>query len=408
MLLVADDRHERAAVEIGEFDPGAASAELFIVGNPLRRVEPENPHQRDVQALTVSLLESLANDAVVENMEFPQGGEIVQVVHHPGPLEDSSEPDFDFFCGFRGEGGPFGQVRFGELLVEPCRKQEKIAVLEREPAGSFGDAALAQEDALPPVPQSITNNRPFLECNTHVTNSCLPAGIRQREMMPAMLHRFDLHVHSFFSKDAAGSPESLIDAALARGLSGIAITDHDTCEAHEYLKDKPLPPGFLVVPGVEVSTAEGHLLCLGLTLPFLKRAPVKEVFEAVKAGGGIAIPAHPFDQWRAGIRPAVLDTLDLEAIEVFNAAVTSKGYNEKALAYARSRGLSMTAGSDAHHSSAVGVSATAFEMEELTIPALLDALRKGGTPDGHYLSFREGVKKHLANWFRKANPKPPR
>jgi len=127
----------------------------------------------------------------------------------------------------------------------------------------------------------------------------------------------------------------------------------------------------------------------------------------VKAGGGIAIPAHPFDQWRAGIRTAVLDTLNLEAIEVFNAAVTSKNYNDKALAYARSRGLSMTAGSDAHHSSAVGVSATAFEMEELTVPALLDALRKGGAPDGHYLSFREGVKKHFANWFRKVNPRPP-
>ena len=223
-----------------------------------------------------------------------------------------------------------------------------------------------------------------------------------------MLHRFDLHVHSFFSKDATGSPESLIAAARAKGLSGIAITDHDTCEAHEYLKDHPAPAGFLVVPGVEVSTAEGHLLCLGLTLPFLKGTPAAKVMEAVKSGGGLAIPAHPFDQWRAGIRPAVLDALDLEAIEVFNAAVTSKSYNDKALAYARGRGLKMTAASDAHHSSAVGASTTAFEMEELTVPALLAAIRRGGQPDGHYLTFREGVKKHFANWFRKVNPRPAR
>jgi len=213
-------------------------------------------------------------------------------------------------------------------------------------------------------------------------------------------------MHSFFSKDATGSPESLIAAAKARGLSGIAITDHDTCEAHEYLKDHPVPAGFLVVPGVEVSTAEGHLICLGVTLPYMKGVPAKEVMEAVKVGGGIAIPAHPFDQWRAGIRPSVLDTLDIEAIEVFNAAVTSRSYNEKAFAYAKGRGLKMLAGSDAHHSSAVGVSATAFEMDELTLPALLAAIRKGGTPDGHYLSFREGVKKHFANWFRKVNPRP--
>jgi predicted metal-dependent phosphoesterase TrpH len=223
-----------------------------------------------------------------------------------------------------------------------------------------------------------------------------------------MLHRFDLHVHSFFSKDATGSPESLIEAAKARGLSGIAITDHDTCEAHEYMKDHPAPAGFLVIPGVEVSTAEGHLLCLGLTLPLLKGAPAKQVVDAVQAGGGIAIPAHPFDQWRAGIRPAVLDTLDLEALEVFNAAVTSRSYNDKALAYAKGRNLKMIAASDAHHSSAVGASATVFEMEELTVPALLAAIRRGGQPDGQYLTFREGAKKHFANWFRKANPRPGR
>ncbi len=225
-------------------------------------------------------------------------------------------------------------------------------------------------------------------------------------MTGTMLHRFDLHVHSFFSKDATGSPESLIEAALAKGLSGIAITDHDTCEAHAYLKAKPLPEGFLVVPGVEVSTAEGHLLCLGVTLPFLKGAPAKKVLDTVKSGGGIAIPAHPFDRWRAGIRPPALDALAPEAIEVFNAAVTSRSYNDQALAYAKRRGLAMIAGSDAHHSSAVGASTTVFEMDELTLPALLAAIRKGGRPDGHYLSLREGIKKHFANWFRKVNPGP--
>ena len=31
-----------------------------------------------------------------------------------------------------------------------------------------------------------------------------------------MVHRFDLHVHSFFSADAASAPEELIDAARVR------------------------------------------------------------------------------------------------------------------------------------------------------------------------------------------------
>ena len=102
----------------------------------------------------------------------------------------------------------------------------------------------------------------------------------------------------------------------------------------------------------------------------------------------------------------MLDTLDLEVLEVFNAAVTSRRYNEQALEYAERRGLKTTAASDAHHDSAVGVSTTLFEMEELTVPALLAALRKGGRPEGRYLTFREGVKKHFANWFRIVNRRP--
>jgi len=215
-----------------------------------------------------------------------------------------------------------------------------------------------------------------------------------------MLHRFDLHTHTFFSRDACASPEEMIEAARLRGLSGIAITDHDTCEAHEYLKGCQLPDGFLVIPGVEVSTAEGHLLCIGATLPYLKGKPARDVVAEIKKAGGLAIPAHPFDKWRAGIRAETLDTLDIDALEVFNAAVTARAYNEKALQYAKARGVSMTAASDAHHDSAAGISWTTFELKTPTVPALLAAIKKGGRPEGHYLTFREGMKKHFANWFR--------
>lgn len=221
-------------------------------------------------------------------------------------------------------------------------------------------------------------------------------------------HGFDLHMHSYFSPDAAASPEELIAAAKARGLSGIAITDHDSCEVHEYLREKGLAredgeavDGFLVVPGMEVSTADGHLLCLGVLMPVMTGERAVDVFEVVRQKGGVAVPAHPYDRWRSGIRESVLDQLPLEALEVFNAAVSSRSYNDRALAYARARGLSMTAGSDAHHASAVGVSSTEFELETLTVSGLLAALRRGGEPRGAYLSRREAIKKHFGNWFRR-------
>lgn len=229
-----------------------------------------------------------------------------------------------------------------------------------------------------------------------------------------MRHRFDLHMHSFHSADAAAAPEELIAVAKARGLSGIAITDHDSCGAHVELRrsgrereDGQAVDNFLIVPGMEVSTAEGHLLCLGTILPVMRGEPAAKVVAAIHERGGVAIPAHPYDRWRAGIPEPVLDTLPIEALEVFNAAVTSRKYNQRALDYAHQRGLSMTAGSDAHHASAVGISATEFELETLSVAALLAALRKGGIPEGQYLSRREAIKKHFGNFFRAFNRQAP-
>ncbi len=228
-----------------------------------------------------------------------------------------------------------------------------------------------------------------------------------------MRFRFDLHVHSYFSSDAASSPEALITAAKLRGLDGIAITDHNSCRSAEYCRDQGLAnadgtavDGFLVVPGVEVSTADGHLLCIGATLPEMIGVPAVEVERAIHAAGGVAIPAHPFDRWRSGIRPDVLKQLKSPVIEVFNAAVTSRAFNAQSLAHAESRGLHGTAASDAHHASAVGTAVTAFEMEALTVSQLLDAIRAGGEREERYLSRREGFKKHFGNWFRMFNRAP--
>ena len=142
-------------------------------------------------------------------------------------------------------------------------------------------------------------------------------------------------------------------------MHGIAVTDHNTCDAVTYLLEKGLMredglpvDNFLIIPGVEVTTAEGHLLCIGATLPYLKGKPAREVCEIIHERGGLAIPPHPYDLFRAGIRFPVLETLPIDALEVFNAATTLRRYNRYAFKYAQLRGLPMTASSDAHHSEA--------------------------------------------------------
>ena len=164
-----------------------------------------------------------------------------------------------------------------------------------------------------------------------------------------MPFNIDLHTHSFFSGDGVSSPEEIITAARAKGLHGFAITDHNTCEAVHYLVQKGLMredgrkvDDFLIIPGVEVTTADGHLLCIGATLPDppkLKGRPAREICELIHHCGGLAIPPHPYDLFRAGIRFSVLETLPIDAIEVFNAATTLRRYNRYAFKYAPLRWL---------------------------------------------------------------------
>jgi predicted metal-dependent phosphoesterase TrpH len=217
----------------------------------------------------------------------------------------------------------------------------------------------------------------------------------------------DLHTHSFFSGDGVSSPEDLIAAARAKGLQGIAITDHNTCDAITYLLDKGLMrldglpvDNFLVVPGVEVTTGEGHLLCIGATLPFLKGKPALGVCHMIHDRGGLAIPPHPYDMFRAGIRFTTLETLPVDALEVFNAATTLRRYNRYAFKYAQVRGLPMTAASDAHHAAAVGTAYTILNTEDLSVKGVLAQILKSNELNQQYLTPRDSMRKTWNNWLR--------
>ncbi len=68
----------------------------------------------------------------------------------------------------------------------------------------------------------------------------------------------DLHTHSNMS-DGSMSPTQLMDYAHEKGLSAIALTDHDTTDgleiAVEYAKERY--PDMEVIPGIELSTQYG-------------------------------------------------------------------------------------------------------------------------------------------------------
>ena len=222
-----------------------------------------------------------------------------------------------------------------------------------------------------------------------------------------MPFKIDLHTHSFFSGDGVSSPEDMVAAAREKGLHGFAITDHNTCEAVTYFLEKGFMredgsavDNFLIIPGVEVTTAEGHLLCIGATLPYLKGRPAREVCDLIHERGGLAIPPHPYDLFRAGIRLSTLEKLPVDAIEVFNAATTLRRYNRYAFKYAQLRGLPMTAASDAHHEAAIGTAYTILNTDELSVRSVLSQIVKGTELNQKYLTPRDSVRKTWNNWLR--------
>jgi histidinol phosphatase-like PHP family hydrolase len=91
----------------------------------------------------------------------------------------------------------------------------------------------------------------------------------------ARFHRADLHIHSFGAshdvRDATMTPEGIVSTAIQEGLGLIAITDHNEVGNVEAAVAAAEGTDLLVVPGVELSTSQGHLLCYLPTVEALVR-----------------------------------------------------------------------------------------------------------------------------------------
>jgi len=196
--------------------------------------------------------------------------------------------------------------------------------------------------------------------------------------------RIDPHVHSDASYDGSDPPELLLEQAADIGLDAIVVTDHDVI--HESARAAELAPtyGLVGIPGVEVSTADGHLLAIGVEEMPPRRAPMAETVEWIQERGGIAIVPHPFQRSRHGVRKRRLGGVDPDAIEVYNSWAFTGWKNRRARRYARSNGYPGVAGSDAHRVGYVGRAYTEIDIEgttraDLTGEAIIEAVRDGAT-----------------------------
>ncbi|MCL1599563.1 MAG: PHP domain-containing protein, partial [Actinomycetia bacterium] len=79
--------------------------------------------------------------------------------------------------------------------------------------------------------------------------------------------RSDLHLHSTAS-DGADTPARLVELAVDAGLSGIALTDHDTLTGIAEAREAAEKSGIDFISGVELSVdhqgAKMHMLVYGI------------------------------------------------------------------------------------------------------------------------------------------------
>lgn len=92
--------------------------------------------------------------------------------------------------------------------------------------------------------------------------------VQEIEIVPAgsRFHRADLHIHSYGPDgsydvtDSQMTPENIVDTAVKEGLSIVSITDHNSIGNVERGIKYSSAKGVLLLPGVELSTPQGHLL----------------------------------------------------------------------------------------------------------------------------------------------------
>jgi predicted metal-dependent phosphoesterase TrpH len=208
----------------------------------------------------------------------------------------------------------------------------------------------------------------------------------------------ELHCHSEYSYDGRDPVDMLLEQAAAVGLDAIAVTDHDVIQGSLEAVEKAPEYGLLAIPGLEVSTAAGHVLALGVDEIVPAGQSFQETLDHIHDAGGITVVPHPFQESRHGVLANITenDLAAADAIEVYNSRLITGRSNRQAEAYARRRRIPMTAGSDAHISEMVGQAVTRVDTETLTADAVLDAIREGHTTvEGKrtpwHISFRQAA-----------------
>jgi predicted metal-dependent phosphoesterase TrpH len=194
-----------------------------------------------------------------------------------------------------------------------------------------------------------------------------------------MKHHADFHTHSHYSRDSVINPRSFIDNCIRKGMTCVAVTDHNEIEGafviDKLVREQGAP--LKVVVGEEVKTSEGEIIGLFLKEWVPRDLSPEETVRAIHEQGGLAVVPHPYDIFRRSvIKPDALERVKetVDAIEGFNCRNIMQRHDDRAKALARSVAKPMTVGTDSHSPWELG--GAWLEMEDFETPGeWLDSLK---------------------------------
>ena len=216
----------------------------------------------------------------------------------------------------------------------------------------------------------------------------------------------DLHVHTTYSSDSIITPADLVFYAKKRGLTAVAVTDHNQVEGAKKIARET---DFLIIPGTEVSSRDGHIVGLNVNEVIPRGLSADETVDRIHRAGGVAIACHPYALFKGSIGQHV--TAKFDAVETINASsFPFRSASSKAEKLAERFSLPRVAGTDAHYGPVIGCAYTVID-SELNLESILGSIIKGRCePAGCSISLvmrlqNQGrfLKKYLGNGGRRTS-----
>jgi predicted metal-dependent phosphoesterase TrpH len=188
----------------------------------------------------------------------------------------------------------------------------------------------------------------------------------------ALQLRIDMHVHTCYSVDSLITPEELVFYAKQRGLDGVAITDHDRLDSALKIAAET---NFLIVPGIEISSSDGHVVGLNVSESISAKLSAGETADRIHDAGGIAVACHPGGLFKGSLGRRTNSSFD--AVEVINSSAIPFSYSVKQSMKIASRlGKPRLAGSDAHYGPEIGCAYTVVDAEP-DVNDIIKAISRG-------------------------------